>query len=295
MSCFALRCLHDRPTSPALNIGDFFMSKIKAVRLSEIRIDGGTQQRCEINNAIVEEYAEAMRCGAKFPPVALFFDGAVYWLADGFHRYHANKAAGMLDILGEIHEGINRDAIFYSTGANGTHGIRLTNDDKRKAVGILLADKEWSQWSDRDIAKHCKVTHPFVAKLRNPEKLVSTNKVVTVTTPPLQPAPVLDPQNEKTAEIAQNPENHEPEYTELDAAHDQITDLQGMLAAGGLDREDAEEYVKSLLSEIKTLKASLDAVTISRDTLMNENASLKRQCLAQARKIKKYESGGNVK
>ena len=26
--------------------------------------------------------------GAEFPPLIVFFDGATYWLADGFHRYY---------------------------------------------------------------------------------------------------------------------------------------------------------------------------------------------------------------
>lgn len=30
----------------------------------------------------------------------------------------------------------------------------------------LLNDLEWSQWSDREIARRCGVAHPFVGKLR---------------------------------------------------------------------------------------------------------------------------------
>ena len=35
--------------------------KTKSVKLSDIAIDGGTQQREKINEEIVAEYAEAMR------------------------------------------------------------------------------------------------------------------------------------------------------------------------------------------------------------------------------------------
>jgi len=46
------------------------------------------------------------------------------------------------------------------------HGKRRSNDDLRKAIGMLLDDVEWSQWSDREIARHLKCSHPTVAKVR---------------------------------------------------------------------------------------------------------------------------------
>lgn len=30
----------------------------------------------------------------------------------------------------------------------------------------MLSDEEWSRWSDREIARRCKVHHNFVGKLR---------------------------------------------------------------------------------------------------------------------------------
>jgi hypothetical protein len=35
-----------------------------------------------------------------------------------------------------------------------------------KAVRLLLADAEWGQWSDREIARHCQVSQWFVSRLR---------------------------------------------------------------------------------------------------------------------------------
>ena len=140
------------------------MSKIK---ISKINIDGGTQPREDIDEEIVSEYADAMQEGDKFPPVILFNDGAKYWLADGFHRYHASKKIGYLEIEAEVKQGTKRDAILYSVSANSKHGLRRSNADKRKAVLTLLNDEEWSQWSDNEIAKNCEVSQPFVSKLRN--------------------------------------------------------------------------------------------------------------------------------
>ena len=64
------------------------------MNIQQIRIDGGTQSRAEINSATVTEYAEAIESGSVFPPVRAFFDGVSYWLGDGFHRYFAHLKAG---------------------------------------------------------------------------------------------------------------------------------------------------------------------------------------------------------
>lgn len=41
----------------------------KKLNVGDIRIDGGTQPRTEIDDALVSEYAEAMADGVEFPPV----------------------------------------------------------------------------------------------------------------------------------------------------------------------------------------------------------------------------------
>ena len=71
-----------------------------------------------------------------------------------------------LDLEAEIRRGTQRDAVLYSVGANSDHGLRRTNEDKRRAVLRLLEDEEWGQWSDRAIAEKCAVGHDMVATLR---------------------------------------------------------------------------------------------------------------------------------
>lgn len=137
-----------------------------ALELSRIRLDGGTQIRVGINVDVTQEYAEAMLAGDKFPPVVVFFDGTDYWLADGFHRVMAAQALDFPEIAADVREGTKRDAVLFSAGANATHGLRRTNQDKRAAVRRLLEDEEWAQWSDREIARRCAVTHPFVSEVR---------------------------------------------------------------------------------------------------------------------------------
>ena len=141
---------------------------IEEIQLSAINRDTNNQMRDGIRDDVVDEYADAMRGGATFPPVVVFADGGNgYHLADGFHRVEAARVAGVDVIQADVRDGDHRDARLYAAGANATHGLRRTNADKRRSVMALLEDDEWSQMGDREIARHCGVTHPFVGKMRS--------------------------------------------------------------------------------------------------------------------------------
>ncbi len=78
--------------------------------LKDIRLDGETQPRVQLNHRIVRDYAEAYEARAKFPALIVFFDRRYYWLADGFHRWHAAQHAGLSKVPCEGHEGTPGDA-----------------------------------------------------------------------------------------------------------------------------------------------------------------------------------------
>lgn len=138
----------------------------KALAIDLIRIDGGTQARHQVCDTTVAEYCDLWNSKADFPPLVVFFDGSDYWLADGFHRLLGAKRAERASVPCEIRTGSKRDAILYAVGANRDHGLKRSNADKRKAVGILLGDSEWSGWSDHVIAERAGVSHTFVGSLR---------------------------------------------------------------------------------------------------------------------------------
>ena len=157
--------------------------KVKELSLSRIIAHQEVQARVAMNDETIEEYAEAMRKGVKFPPVVVFTDdGAFYGLADGFHRYHAAKqTANKWSLQAEIKDGGKREAILYAVGANASHGLRPSREDKRNSVLKLLNDKEWSQWSDREIARQCRVSQPLVSRLRADltDNIISDNQART--------------------------------------------------------------------------------------------------------------------
>ena len=123
-----------------------------------------------------------------------------------------------------------------------------------------------------------------IAKLPKEEQAAAIHKPAPKQAPKPAPA-VVEPEIEAP-----------PEYTELDAAHDQISDLQAELVVARMgdipeeEKQQAAGLIAELHAEIKTLNASLKAAYLSRDQLMEENAQMKRQMAMQRREIDKLKS-----
>ncbi len=140
------------------------------IETKHIRTDGGTQARAGLNNEKVVEYRELLTgSGGEWPfkdPIVVFYDGTDYWLADGFHRFHACWTGGRYTVEADVRQGTRREAQLHAVGANADHGLPRTADDKRRAVTLLLEDAEWGRWSDREIARQCRVSPTFVGNIR---------------------------------------------------------------------------------------------------------------------------------
>lgn len=145
---------------------NFSKPEVEEIDTRFVRTDGGTQTRSGLNMFTVESYAEAMKEGIVFPPIVTYYDGAEYWLADGFHRLAAAERAGHSAIDCEIRQGTRRDAILYSVGANANHGLQRTREDVRRAIDLLLRDEEWREWSDSAIAGKVGCNHKTVGSRR---------------------------------------------------------------------------------------------------------------------------------
>lgn len=152
------------------------------VRLSidQIRLDGGTQPRTALDFAAIDDYAEAMAAGVKFPPVIVFHDGECYWLADGFHRLKAAFASGFDAIDCELRQGTLEDAQWYSFSANKTNGLRRTNEDKQRAVKSALLHARAASMSNYAIARHVGVDEATVRNWRS--KLAASTEIPKIDT-----------------------------------------------------------------------------------------------------------------
>ena len=259
------------------------------IALTKLRTDGDTQPRAMLNQDVIAEYTEAMLEDAKFPPIVVFRDSANYWIADGFHRFFATKRAGVPDIECEIHQGTLRDAQLYSVGANSSHGLRRTNDDKRKAVLTLINDLEWAEWSDSEIARKCNVSHMTVGRIKKSLSLEKTevkykDKHGNVNKMKLDPKEPSEVTTLKTLEKTEEQEDYR--LQELSVAHTELAEENARLLdklaitnmeASPEEKAAAEETIASLRTQVRTLEAELSAVKNSRDQYQAKNAELIKQ------------------
>lgn len=142
------------------------MRVTKHLALSKIRLDGGTQPRSVLDFETVDEYADLMKAGVRFPAVVVFYDGQGYWLADGFHRLRAAWQIKAHEIEAEIVQGTLEEARWYSFSVNKTHGLRRTNEDKQRAVQAALKHPKSQALSNTQIAKHVGVDEGTIRNWR---------------------------------------------------------------------------------------------------------------------------------
>jgi hypothetical protein len=277
---------------------------MKKVNILAIRIDGGTQSRDQLNEDVVKEYADCMKDGAIFPPITVFYDGSDYWLADGFHRYFANKSLGNVALDCDVKEGTCRDAILYSFGANGKNGLPPTAKEKRNIVIKMLQDEEWGKWSNKHIATIVHVSSMTVGRVRKeleeepkekvtylrqgveveakkPKKAQKKKEEPVVEPVVVDPSPVnpLNPLEIKIDELSRDIIDYIEEITKL---KDVIATKQ--YNATEFEQEDALMTIQELREEIKLKDREIKSLRDSRDMYQERNAELIKQLKAYQKK-----------
>jgi hypothetical protein len=189
----------------------------------------------------VSRYKTDMENGDAFPPISLYKGPAgelaglgltpsgaladiekddVLVLSDGYHRLAAVRALQRPQILATVESGSWRDAQWAALGCNHAHGLHVTNADKRKIVGLILDDTEWSRRSARAIAQHCHVSPNLVDTLKRERtartpttatkgqsttvvdkrgRTIKTGKIGTTKKPPPPRAPLAEDSRGKRA------------------------------------------------------------------------------------------------
>ena len=137
------------------------------IALTDIKVEDEIQQRINTSNPTVNDYAEMIEGGHKFPPLIVYRDpDGNNLLADGFHRFKAYEKAKKESAPCEIREGSRSDAMFYAaTDANkGVRPLPRTRQDKRRAVETVLGLKPG--WTSRQIAEAVDCSHTLVNKVK---------------------------------------------------------------------------------------------------------------------------------
>jgi len=134
------------------------------LRLDSIDLDVSIQCRANIDTGTVNEYAECMTEGNKFPPIIVFGTEKKSWIGDGWHRVLAGKQIALVKIDADLRSGSRIDALKHALQSNTLHGNRRNNADKRRCVEIAL--REFSKLSDVQIGKLCGVADTTVATYR---------------------------------------------------------------------------------------------------------------------------------
>jgi len=264
---------------------------MKQIKITTIRIDGGTQARLKLNQDVVKEYSEHMKDGDKFPPIIVFHDGSEYWLADGFHRYFASKSNGALEIECDVRDGTLDDAILYAFSANGRRGLSMSAEDNRNIIIRMLKHPVWSKWSNAEIAKHVGVSKMTVGRVKaslekdkpSPTKKKYKDKHGNESTIETKNIGKTKEKKVKQEEPATESDDQiVRELTDaLTAVSQENTLLKDKIAIGQWDASeiekiDAEELIAELREQIRILEIDNKALRESRDTFQNRNSELMR-------------------
>ncbi len=139
----------------------------RTVRIDDLSFDPRLQMRAKLSQDAIKRYAETP---AKLPKVQTVTDeDGKEWVWDGHHTVEAYKYRGLKEVPVESRSGTFDDALELAAGANATHGLPLTQEDKKRKVKTILAEPKWKDASSRAIADLCMVSHHFVEKIRTGE------------------------------------------------------------------------------------------------------------------------------
>lgn len=173
------------PSSPAAP------AALEEVAIADLICDERTQVRAAENEEAIENYAEAMKNGAKFPhPIVFRDEDGKLWVSEGHHTVKAHRRHGAERVTAEVRKGTAKDARMFAYAANTKHGVQLTNADKRKIVEGLIKD---TGWGNLKIAKHI--------GFWSDEKVRGIRREMEGKTWRKKAAPIANPENEGDAGV----------------------------------------------------------------------------------------------
>lgn len=108
---------------------------LQTLPIDDVVEDYRLYPRSEVDGATVEQFREALRAGAKFPPIRVC--AKTLRIIDGFHRktaYRREQATHVLCSLEDVSDDV--DLFRRAAAANASHGRRYSVDDYATAVRL---------------------------------------------------------------------------------------------------------------------------------------------------------------
>ncbi|QEL18288.1 ParB N-terminal domain-containing protein [Limnoglobus roseus] len=142
------------------------MPDFQILRLDDIEVDNSIQPRAKgLDGGHVDDLAAAYTAGADIPPPVVWnLGGERFRLSQGYHRLKGAKKAKLTELKCEVRRGTETDCAIDSATSNQGHGLKRSNDDKRRCVELLL--KLLPEHTDTVIAEKAGVAQSFVAERR---------------------------------------------------------------------------------------------------------------------------------
>jgi hypothetical protein len=274
------------------------------ISLDKIRLDGETQARVALDTSKVAQYAEHMEEGDEFPLVVVFHDGSHYWLADGFHRWHAAKLAGLTVIGADVRVGTVQDAQLYAFGANAKRGLPTSPEDNKAIVLRMFEHPLTKDWTNAAIARYIGVSKMTVGRIKaslqivEPATKTMTNRGRTFEVPTKSLARKGVPKKDKPAEEqidapVEDDGNDELADTinQLVAENQKLRDAVavGQWEASEIEKIDVQDTITELREQVRLLEIDNAALRDSRDMFQARNAELMGTVKSLQAKIKKLE------
>jgi hypothetical protein len=113
------------------------VSRIRKVNIDDLKRDFQFYPRESVDYSTVSRFMDAMRSGAKFPPITVCDNTAR--IIDGFHRYAAYQQLGIKQVDAIAEQPANDAEFFFlAISANKAHGLGYSSTDQNKIVKLAL-------------------------------------------------------------------------------------------------------------------------------------------------------------